>query len=93
MIDISLPFNQKLIKLRRSRGFTQAGLARSLYMARQTYVDLESGKVQPRLDRLQDLSRLLGVPVTTWLPDGDKPCLAGVPTADLMNELSSRIPG
>ncbi|MGF1831762.1 helix-turn-helix domain-containing protein, partial [Photobacterium angustum] len=37
---------------------TQAGAAKHLKIARQTYLDLESGKTPPRLDTLIALSTL-----------------------------------
>ncbi len=44
-----------------SKSYTQTGMAERLGLARQTYLDLESGKREPRLSTIQNISKILGV--------------------------------
>ncbi|WP_439899065.1 helix-turn-helix transcriptional regulator [Photobacterium leiognathi] len=67
---------------------TQAETAKRLNMARQTYLDLEYGKTQPRLDTLLALSTLFNKSVAYFA--GEHPSLDGFDTMELFAELQQR---
>lgn len=54
---------------RTSAGFTQVGLAKAIKVARQTFLDAESGKTAPKSDMLYDISVATGVPIWFFYPN------------------------
>lgn len=58
---------QNIQKLRKEKGMSQEQLAEQLGVSRQTISKWESGAVCPTLDRLQEMSRLFGIPLTQLL--------------------------
>lgn len=60
---------EKLIALRKSRGWSQEDLAEQLDVSRQSVSKWESGASLPDLDRLLNLSRLFGVSTDYLLRD------------------------
>ncbi len=51
---------QKLRHLRKVSGFTQAGLAKKSGVSRSTIIDIEKGRVSPRLDQMSAIANALG---------------------------------
>lgn len=77
-------FSKKLREMREWRGLTQVEMAMKTKMARQTYLDLETGKTEPRLKTVYDFSLILKID-PAWLAgfvaDDDKnkkPCLCSL---------------
>lgn len=61
MITIRLP--ERMRKLRRWNGYTQAEIAAALSIHRSTYTYYETGKTRPTLETLTLLTRFYGVPL------------------------------
>ncbi|MGR5465356.1 helix-turn-helix transcriptional regulator, partial [Photobacterium damselae] len=61
-----MTFSGALIQLRKQSKITQIDMAKNLGVARQTYLDLESGKVEPRYSTLVKLGELFNVSVVTF---------------------------
>ncbi|MFL7013673.1 helix-turn-helix transcriptional regulator [Enterovibrio norvegicus] len=60
----------KKIKIARTNADkTQADMARQLEVARQTYLDLESGKTEPRVSTLCEISKITGLPLIWFCED------------------------
>jgi putative transcriptional regulator len=57
----------RLKRLRNSRGFTQATLAKKVGVTRAYLARLEMGRHDPPLSRLRQLAKALGVPVAELL--------------------------
>ncbi len=53
--------------LRENQGLTQVEVAKRLGVARQTYLDIESGKSDPRLSLMVGLSRMFGVDISVFV--------------------------
>ena len=49
-------FYHRLKQAREEHGMTQVDAAKHLKIARQTYLDLENGRTQPRLDTLLEFA-------------------------------------
>ncbi|WP_318493193.1 helix-turn-helix transcriptional regulator [Photobacterium leiognathi] len=81
-------FNYLLKNLRITSGVTQLQASRELGVARQTYLDLESGKTEPRLSMIRDLSQIFSVDVTYFLDI--KVPLSSFTTQELLEELLQR---
>lgn len=63
-------FGEKLMRLRRQRGWTFATLARRLgYQSRGYLSEVESGKKQPSVDLVLGVSRVFGVSTDELLKD------------------------
>ncbi len=63
-------FGEKLIRLRRSRGWSLSDLAGRLGYASRSYLsEVESGKKQPSLELVLGASRIFRVPTDTLLKD------------------------
>ncbi|MBU9727627.1 helix-turn-helix domain-containing protein [Diplocloster modestus] len=58
---------QNIQKLRKEMGMSQEQMAEQLGVSRQTISKWESGTVCPTLDRLQEMSRLFGIPLSQLL--------------------------
>lgn len=69
-------FTERLKDARKRAGVTQVALSKKMDIARQTYLDLESGKTPPRLDRIEQIAHILEVN-KVWLAFGsnEKPSL------------------
>lgn len=65
-----LEFRNRLIKARKDQKFSQVAMAKSLGISRQTYLDLENGKTEPRLSMVIKLADLLKCN-QSWLAFGD----------------------
>lgn len=81
-------FHFLLKQVRKEHGMTQAGAAKHLKIARQTYLDLESGKTPPRLDTLIALSTLFNKSISYFA--GERPSLDNFDTMELFEELQQR---
>ena len=57
-------FKVNLKQLRENKGYSQVHMAQSLNVARQTYLDIESGKVSPRLSMVEAICNTLGCELT-----------------------------
>ena len=84
-------FADKLIRLRRQRGWSQEELAEKLQVSRQAVSKWESAQTAPELEKLLQLSALFGVSTDYLLKDEMEPeetgQTAGEP-ADKRNDLS-----
>ena len=58
-----MEFKEKLQKLRKSRGLTQEELAEKLFVSRTAVSKWESGRGNPGIDSLQELSRFFSVTI------------------------------
>lgn len=54
-------FKDRLKELRLFSSITQVDMAKGLELARQTYLDIETGKTPPRLDTIEGIAKLLNV--------------------------------
>jgi transcriptional regulator with XRE-family HTH domain len=61
----------RIKEAREWKGFTQVFMATKLSVARQTYLDLESGKTEPKVRMLSEISELTERPLT-WFVYGDE---------------------
>ncbi|WIG71444.1 helix-turn-helix domain-containing protein [Photobacterium damselae] len=59
-----IPFGKYIKQARTEANINQSELARQLNIARQTYLDIESGKTTPRADVLWKISILTEKPIT-----------------------------
>ncbi|PCE67575.1 helix-turn-helix transcriptional regulator [Salinivibrio sp. YCSC6] len=81
---MTTPFSARLHQARIDAGLTQVSVAKQLDCARQTYLDLETGRTEPRLSSIEGLSKILGVD-KNWLAFGERtvqPCLPTVISID-----------
>ena len=62
-----MDFNEKLQKLRKSRGLTQEELAEALYVSRTAISKWESGRGYPNIDSLKEISRFFSVSIDDLL--------------------------
>ena len=60
---------EKIHRIRKAKGITQAELAARMHVSRQSVSNWELGTAVPSMDRLRELSKLLGVPVSCLLDD------------------------
>lgn len=71
---------QRIKEAREWKGISQVAMAKYLDMARQTYLDLESGKTEPRISTLLKLAELtdrsLGWFVTDYPQQGNDEAIA-----------------
>lgn len=56
-------FNEKLMELRKSKGWSQEGLGNQLNVTRQTVSKWELGQTTPEMDKLIEMSKLFGVTI------------------------------
>ncbi len=59
-----MKFNERLKESREWAGFSQVAAAKAIGVARQTYLDLESGKTEPRISTVASLASLFNVDPT-----------------------------
>lgn len=62
----------KIREAREWKEITQVGMAKTLGIARQTYLDLESGKTEPRISTLVEIAQLTGRPLTWFVFDDEE---------------------
>lgn len=83
---------EKIKHARNNAGVTQVEAAKAMKVARQTFIDLETGKTQPRLDAIELMCSLFSVPFCYW--SSNESLLAGgigvFTDLQLINELKSR---
>lgn len=58
-----------IVALREREGHTQVFAAKALGMARQTYLDMETGRREPRYSTIVNMSRLWHEPISTFFPN------------------------
>ena len=58
-----MEFHEKLLELRKSRGWTQEELAGALYVSRTAISKWESGRGYPGIDSLKEISRFFSVTI------------------------------
>lgn len=66
-----MTFHARLLKSRLKANISQVRMAKQLKCARQTYIDLESGKREPRLSSIEALAEIVGED-KHWLAFGEK---------------------
>lgn len=71
--DIVQAFAARLRELRRSRGMTQAELARQSHVTLSYIGKLEAGNSAPGLDLIDRLAKALGVRLSEMLPEESPP--------------------
>ena len=64
--------SEKLRELRKKSGMTQEQVAQKIGVTRQTISSYESGRTEPGLDILKELSRVYGVEISELLIDNDQ---------------------
>ena len=64
---------QRIKDAREWKGISQVAMARHLDVARQTYLDLESGKTEPRISTLVKIAELTGQPLGWFVFDIQRP--------------------
>ena len=69
--------NDKIRLLRLSKGYSQEYMAISLGIDTATYGRLERGKIKITIDRLQNISKIIGIPLEKIIEEnsGDKTTL------------------
>ena len=50
---------------RKKKGFTQSQIAREIGVTQQTYSKWETGKSNPTIDKIQKISKVLEIPITS----------------------------
>ncbi|MCQ1058802.1 helix-turn-helix transcriptional regulator [Photobacterium sp. DNB23_23_1] len=64
---------QRIKDAREWRGISQVAMAKHLDVARQTYLDLESGKTEPRISTLVRIAELTDQPLGWFVFDIQRP--------------------
>ncbi|KHT60688.1 hypothetical protein RJ45_23120 [Photobacterium gaetbulicola] len=64
---------QRIKDAREWKGISQVAMAKHLDVARQTYLDLESGKTEPRISTLVKIAELTGQPLGWFVFDIQRP--------------------
>lgn len=82
--------HEKIKLARLGAGASQVKAAKALGVARQTYVDLETGKTQPRIDTLELMCTLFSVPFCYWSSKYEAGGLEVFTELQLINELRMR---
>ena len=62
----------RIAEAREARGYTQEQLAQAIGTTQQTIQRWESGQVTPRVDKVEDISRALGITMSFLLGIDDK---------------------
>ncbi len=82
----------RIKEAREWNNFTQVFVAKKLGISRQTYLDLESGKTEPKLLVILSLCQVLGRPISYFVGyNTNKNPLSVYNTDDLLKEIRSRI--
>ncbi len=61
--EVNLKMGQRIVDLRKEKGWTQSDLARACDKDRQTIERLEKGRVTPTLYSLVEISRAMDIPL------------------------------
>lgn len=67
MLIVKNQLAQRIRDARECRDFTQVEMAHYLDVARQTYLDIESGKTDPKISALLQIAELTGRPLAWFL--------------------------
>ena len=65
-------FSQNLARIRKQKGLTQADLSKRSGISRRAIVHYENHVAQPPLEKIETLSKALGVNIATLLGTNDK---------------------
>lgn len=65
-------FSERLVEMRKGRGYTQYGLAEAVGVSVDSIRRWENGKQEPRLGELRMLARALGVSVGALVGEEDR---------------------
>lgn len=88
-------FVQRLIALRVGNQISQVEMAKLMGMARQTYIDLEKGKTEPRISTVYQLANVLNVDMSVLLDQKERISsflsLEKASNAQLLSELEYRL--
>nr|WP_086937722.1 helix-turn-helix transcriptional regulator [Thaumasiovibrio occultus] len=71
MADMKKSIAARIKEAREWKGLTQVYMAKTLDVARQTYLDLETGKTEPKVRLLSEIATLTERPLT-WFIYGDQ---------------------
>ncbi|MGF1759705.1 helix-turn-helix transcriptional regulator [Photobacterium sagamiensis] len=71
MTDSKAQIAARIKEAREWKGLTQVHMAQQLRVARQTYLDLETGKTEPKVRLLSEISEITERPLT-WFVYGDE---------------------
>ncbi|RXJ72172.1 transcriptional regulator [Veronia nyctiphanis] len=67
MVIVKSQVAQRIRQAREYRNFTQMEVAQRLEVARQTYLDIESGKTEPKISSLVTIAEITGRPLNWFL--------------------------
>ena len=70
MIDSKAHVAKRIKEAREWKGITQVKMAKTLDVARQTYLDIETGKTEPRIGMLSEIAKITERPLV-WFVYGD----------------------
>lgn len=70
MIDSKAQVAKRIKEAREWKGITQVKMAKMLDVARQTYLDIETGKTEPRVGTLSEIAEITERPLV-WFVYGD----------------------
>ncbi|MGL5292045.1 MAG: helix-turn-helix transcriptional regulator [Vibrionaceae bacterium] len=70
MIDSKAQVATRIKEAREWKGITQVKMAKLLDVARQTYLDIETGKTEPRVRMLSEIAKITERPLV-WFVYGD----------------------
>jgi transcriptional regulator with XRE-family HTH domain len=62
--ELKIKVGQRIIALRKEKGWTQSALARACNKDRQAIEKLENGKVNPTLYSLYEVAQAMEIPIT-----------------------------
>ncbi|ATF09508.1 helix-turn-helix transcriptional regulator [Candidatus Enterovibrio altilux] len=71
MIDSKSQVAQRIKEAREWKRITQVNMAKLLEVARQTYLDIETGKTEPRIRILSEIAEITERPLV-WFVYGDR---------------------
>lgn len=60
---------EKIRRLRKQKNYTQSDMAEQLNITQRAYSKIENNEVQLKIDRLEEIARLLNVSAKDLLPD------------------------
>lgn len=63
-------FNESLRKARKAAGMTQAQIAALMNITKSTYCGYETGKRQPDIEKLKQISSILNIPLDSLMQTG-----------------------
>lgn len=91
---MSKSFGQILKEFREKDQITQVTMAKLLGMARQTYLDLENGKTEPRFSTISNICKIFEIPSSVFFSDEDEGKTLSLHRATnehLLNEIATRL--